>query len=202
MHGHMNVIKLSGAFHSLMLCQRLSIKDNFCHYPHTYHKPLLPLLPPNFFLLLHFYLHFKMFNFHFSRCCFKTCAPPHYKDRDLALVGFLVVLWSDNPVLKPVCWEGFRLFPDPPISELFHCCFYYHFCKCLSWMLRSVAIFCAVAFILQYMRPENCEIIDGNICLCALVGKSGSYMQWNHSCVTWPAAPRITWAASFLCRSR
>jgi len=132
-----------------------------------------------------------MFNFHFSRCCFKTCTALHYKDGDLALVSLLVVLWSDNPALKPVCWVGFRRFTDHPISELYYFCFYYNFCRWLSWVFRCVAIFCPVAFILQYMRPENCGIMAGNICLFAVVGKSGSYMRWNHSRVTWPAAPRI-----------
>ena len=134
---------------------------------------------------------FKMFNLRFSRCCFKTRTALYYKNSDLSLVGAVVVLCSDNPVLKPVCWVGFLWFTDPTNFRAFHCCFSYNFCRWHSWALRCLAIFCAVAFILKYVLPQNCEIMDGNICVCALVGKSGSYVQWNHSRVTWQAAPRI-----------
>jgi hypothetical protein len=110
----------------------------------TEHKTLLPLLLPNVSLLLHFYWHFKMFNFHFFKCCFKTRTALLYKDGNLALVGVLFVLWSDNPVLKPVCWVGFRRFADPPISELFSFLFLLQFLQMalLSASLRSHLLRC------------------------------------------------------------
>ena len=117
-----------------------------------------------------------MFNFHFFRCCFKTAAAANHNDSYLVSVGVFVILWSDNPVLKPVCWIGFRRFTETPhtaynfrsFSLLF---FNSHFFRGLCRMLRCVAIFEVVACIFQYVRLDNCEDMDGHIYLCVLVGK-------------------------------
>jgi len=139
----------------------------------------IPILSTNLFFL---FFHPTFFSSFTSICTSKclTFISPGFASRHVQLYIIKTAIWLQSASwsfygliirYSSLCWVGFRRLTYLPISEIYHCCFYYNSCRWLSWVLRCVAIFCAVAFISQYMRPENCEIMDGNICVCDQVGK-------------------------------